>query len=325
MTEKTYQLTTNTLGIKNLDSVIQHRSNGFEIFDGLKHINRAKAKEFTYYAYRRKFDHLLFESVMKSGCSILTRTSIEDQSNNKIKIKGKWYKYNYLLGADGVHSSVRRRIKMARPNKNMAFGLQVDIPLNSWRPATDWKIPKIFFGYVKYGWGWIFPKGDHLSVGLAGLFDQPKMVRDAFQNFLKDLSCFEHSKHNQVRGSAIPYGSYINNPCKKNVLLLGDAAGFVDPITGEGIYFAMLSGHCAALSILENDNVQSKYRERCQTEIIKPLRQALFIRRFLFEEPFRSYAMRRFKKDTKYMELFMKVLSGTIDYNGYLIDFIKKN
>ncbi len=326
LTEKTYQIITNTLGLEKIDSVIQYRSNGFEIYDTDEYVNSAITEESTYYVHRRDFDNFLFESAKEAGCLVLTNTEIEAQDINKIKMKGKWYKYGYLLGADGVHSSVRRLANMSHSNKNIAFGLQVDVPLKSWRPESDWENPKIFFGYVKYGWGWIFPKGDHLSIGLAGLFESPKMTRDVFHRFLKDLSCFDHSKDNQVRGAWVPYGSYTRNPCKGNVFLLGDAAGFVDPITGEGIYFAMLSGNCAATAIIEdiNSDAPRRYQRLCNSTIIKPLRQALLARWFLFEEPFHAYAMKRFMGNTKHLKLFLKVLSGTVDYKGYFTETIKR-
>lgn len=323
LTGKTYQILTGTLGIKTIDRVIQHRANGFEIFSAGQRINSAETDDFTYFAHRRDLDNLLFDHARNSGCSILTEASMEDHGVHKIKVKGKWYKYGYLLGADGVFSTVRKLI-MPPHSKNMAFGMQVDIPLSAWREDTDWKIPKIFFGYVKYGWGWVFPKGSQLSVGLAGLFERPARVKDSFRRFLSDLSCLEHSRAHQVRGAWIPYGSYTKNPCKGNILLLGDAAGFVDPITGEGIYFALRSGHCAAISVIENNNVPMQYKRRCQDIIIRPLREALFARRFLFEEPFHSYAMKKMKTNRTYMDVFMKVLSGTTDYKGYFSEIIRR-
>jgi hypothetical protein len=45
-------------------------------------------------------------------------------------------------------------------------------------------MPKIYFGYIKYGWGWAFPKSDHMSIGLAGLFSKGANARDGLKNYL---------------------------------------------------------------------------------------------------------------------------------------------
>ena len=326
LTEKTYSIITKTLGLNGLDEVIIQKSNGFEIYDGNRFINSAKANNYTYYVSRKSFDNFLLEGAKQAGCVVLTGAVVSNIKFESVLIGAESYQFKYLIGADGLNSMVRRHYRIPMPKNNMAVGLQVDVPLNRMPLNLKWDLPKIYFGYVKYGWGWAFPKGDYVSLGLAGLFSKGASLKTAFNLFLADLSCQDASKESQISGAQIPYGSYLSSPGKDNALLLGDAAGFVDPITGEGIYNAILSGVIAA-DILSNSAYTNKlkaYKTKCREMIINPLRQGMIARWFLFEEPFHSLAMKRFHGNTKHMKLFMRVLAGDVDYLNYFFETVKR-
>jgi len=128
-----------------------------------------------------------------------------------------------------------------------------------------------------------------------------------------------------VRGAQIPYGSFLAFPAKNNVLLVGDAAGFADPVTGEGIYNAVLSGYIAAdiLGSGAHANKAKAYRNQCRARIIRSLRQAKLARWFLFEEPFHSLIIRKLHGNPKHMRLFMSVLAGEADYADYFCETVK--
>jgi geranylgeranyl reductase family protein len=323
LTEKTYAIISKTLGLISLDGIILQKSNSFEIFNGKLFINSASTNSYTYYVSRKSFDNFLLEGAKQAGCNVLTSTMVSNIEENKIRIGARQYEFQYLIGADGLNSIVRRHCGILMSRRNIAIGLQVDIPIEKMPSSQKWNLPKIYFGYVKYGWGWAFPKGQYISLGLAGLFPKGHKIREAFDFFLTDLSCHNVAKEAKIRGAQIPYGSYLTNPGKNNILLLGDAAGFVDPITGEGIYNAILSGIIAA-DVINNDVYANKfeaYRNYCKLKIINPLRQGMIARLFLFEEPFHSIALKKFHSNRNHMMFFMRVLAGDVDYLNYLMTF----
>jgi geranylgeranyl reductase family protein len=326
LTEKTYSIISKTLGLKGLNNVILQKSDSFEIYDGKRFINIAGTSSSTYYVSRKSFDNFLLEGARQAGCFVLTGTSISNLESSCVSVGMEHYKFEYLVGADGLNSMVRRHCGIFMPKDNIAVGLQVDVPLNKLQPNLKSDLPRIYFGYVKYGWGWAFPKGNYLSLGLAGLFPRGTNIKQAFNFFLTELSCLEAAKESQIRVAQIPYGSYLSSPGKNNVLLIGDAAGFVDPVTGEGIYNAILSGAIAA-DVLSNDvhtNKAEEHRNQCRIKIINPLRQGMMARWFLFEEPFHSLAMKKFHGNAKHMKLFMRVLAGDVDYIDYFYETIKR-
>lgn len=326
LTEKTYSIITKTLRLKGLDEIIIQKSDSFEIYDRKQFINGARTNNFTYYVSRKSFDNFLLESAKQAGCVVLTGIVISKIENESVIIGIDNYKFKYLIGADGLNSMVRRHYGIPISKKNIAVGLQIDVPLSKMQLDVKWDLPKIYFGYVKYGWGWAFPKGNYVSLGLAGLFPKGANIKEDFDLFLSDLSCQDAARESQIRGAQIPYGSYLSSPGKNNVLLVGDAAGFVDPVTGEGIYNAILSGVIAA-DILSNDVYQNKleeYKNQCRKTIIKSLRQGMIARWFLFEEPFHSLTMKRFHRNARHMKLFMRVLAGDLDYIDYFCETVKR-
>ncbi len=324
LTEKAYSIISNKLAINGRYDFILQRCNGFEIYDKKKYINGVTTNKNLYFISRKSFDNYLLEIASHAGCAILTGTEITKFESNRIVVGDKFYKFKYLIGADGVHSLVRRYAGISLPKNNVAIGLQIDIPASRIQHFSNKDLPKIYFGYVKYGWGWAFPKSGHISIGLAGLFSKGTNARDAFEKLLDDLSCRNLMKEYQIRGGLIPCGSYVSSPCKDNIFLVGDAAGFVDPLTGEGIYNALLSGIIAAEVLINSEytNKVSAYKDLCRGRIIKSIRQGLLARWFLFEEPFRSLSMKKLYRNKNHMILFMDLLSGSMDYMSYFCKII---
>ncbi|MDZ7730872.1 MAG: hypothetical protein U5K37_08180 [Natrialbaceae archaeon] len=92
--------------------------------------------------------------------------------------------------------------------------------------------PLIHFGVLEWGYGWVFPNSDRYVVGVGGLNHENEQFRSLLEAYLEQLG-FEPAKH--VAGHPIPFGNYIDDPSAGCVLLVGDAAGMADPITGEGV------------------------------------------------------------------------------------------
>src|SRR4030095_2589686 len=100
------------------------------------------------------------------------------------------------------------------------------------------------------GYGWIFPKADHLSVGV-GVFTRTaarRRLRDELSRYLHAVGLRE-ARVPGIRGAPIPVRPR-REVARGRVLLAGDAAGLADPLTGEGISFAILSGRLAAEALL---------------------------------------------------------------------------
>jgi geranylgeranyl reductase family protein len=150
----------------------------------------------------------------------------------------------YLIGADGANSVVRRFLPGAPPLRR-GFAIEADVRALALPPMT------FEFGAAPYGYGWLFPKGDHVNVGLYTNAAAPRPGRAELLAYARralgapvDLGT--------VVGHAVGLGAWRGVPSSARIALVGDAAGFVDPLLGEGIHGAVATGQAAAAAALDS-------------------------------------------------------------------------
>lgn len=150
-----------------------------------------------------------------------------------------------VIGADGARGVVARSLRI-RPQPRCAPALEAEIPVSSapgWSGEEAW----VDHGVVPMGYAWMFPKGDRISVGVSGLTTGNRL-RPALRAFLAAHSLDPDAA--TVRGWMIPVWCRNERVSAGSVLLVGDAAGLADPLTGEGIYYAVQSAALAASALL---------------------------------------------------------------------------
>ncbi len=158
------------------------------------------------------------------------------------------YRARFLVGADGTSGQVRR-LCAAGSWYSQGFALEVQTA-----PPREEVDLTFDFASVSDGYAWIFPKGDHLNVGVYSLSSTANLTRSGLLSYVRNrvgtdtVDC--------VTGQYLGIGAgespaeYVRQDLRDRVFLVGDAGGFVDPLTGEGIYGALVSGQGAAKAIL---------------------------------------------------------------------------
>ena len=157
----------------------------------------------------------------------------------------------FLLGADGVHSRVRALLPGADGGAGWfrtGFALEANVP---YRTAGE-RYPLTFdFAPVARGYGWLFPRDNHVNVGLY-VEGGEHIDRAALERYIA-LRCGAGRSSSRPVGQFLGLGAAGYRPSTETpatrVLLAGDAAGFVDPLTGEGIYGAIRSGQAGAAAM----------------------------------------------------------------------------
>jgi flavin-dependent dehydrogenase len=206
---------------------------------------------------RAELDSLLLDHARSNGTFVLEEEAVRacDPSTGTIRTEcGQTYSARFIIGADGVSSVVRRSLPPSSYDrhgwrKHLATGVQINIP----RREFPWDVdsPMIYFGFVNFGYSWVFPGRDRVVAGMGGISRKnPEGVLTCFRSFLSALSVPEYLQEN-FRSYPIPFGNHLETPGYGLVLLVGDAAGFADGIFGEGLYYALKSGELAAVSILQ--------------------------------------------------------------------------
>ena len=219
-----------------------------------------------------------------------------------------------LIGADGVNSQVARALfGQAYDRDKIGFGLEVEA-----EPAADNATQplRIDFGAAEWGYGWHFPKKASSTIGIGGVLSRNADMKASMAAYLALLG---RDPALPCKGHHLPFGEVRRTPGRGAVLLAGDAAGLVDPITGEGIAYAMKSGQQAALAAAEAlaagapARALPLYRARI-APVHRAMRQARMIRVLLFSATFRPAFVAAFRKSGTLRHLYMRLLGGEVEY-----------
>jgi geranylgeranyl reductase family protein len=280
---------------------------------------------------RDRFDQLLITNALREGADILEGekvTRVEEKGDGvEVELaKGKRFSCQYLIGADGAESVVARSLSLSSP-KNDANGIAIEseIPFDSsiHFPQKELQFIHLDFGRIPNGYGWVFPKKEYLSIGIGGMFRETKKMnpRQYFSDFLKGLDYIPKGKTGRVTGHLLPSFYDENQKVSQGrFLLVGDAAHLMDPLQGEGIYYAIRSGMMAAEAITEwkREGIAPSdyYQKAIYRDIYGNLKWALTFSRFVFR--FTKLAYRTLKRYPDLGEFYLQVLEGKETYQGFV-------
>ena len=281
---------------------------------------------------RSRFDQLLVQKSVEQGAEVLDGEKVvsarEVEGGIEVSLEqGRKLRCQYLIGADGARSVVARIFSLLSSKKDEnGFGLQCEVPygLIPGFPKDDLHFVHLDFGRIPFGYGWVFPKGEGLSIGVGGLLNAGKKVNihEHFEAFLQDLGYVRRSKLKNPLGQPLPCFNDETRPFGRGrVLLVGDAAYFLDPLTGEGIYCAVRSGVLAAEAILQSkdkgDLPATSYEKKVRELILEDLKWALHVSRIIYR--FTQLSYRTLKQYPELGQLCIEVLEGETAYHGFVV------
>lgn len=305
---------------RNLSEVILHESHNAELYAGKAAVLKLSHAAPIYFTDRILFDDFLLQQAVQSGAYAITGAAVKhvDISTNTLVLSdATQIQYKYLIGCDGVQSPVASALRGHPLNlKHAALGLELDLPMCNTSYRTD--SPQVFFGNVNWGYGWIFPKGDHLCLGMAALPHDNSDLRKSFKDFL--LTHLGYIPDVPTKGHWLPYCAFRHGAGNGNMMLCGDAAGLVDPITGEGIAYAIQSGYHAARAIAANFRdataAQKAYHNDYKS-IVHNLKITARLSLLIYPRLTRKLFLRALPHSERFGKLHLDLMADTISYPAY--------
>ena len=217
-------------------------------------LTRLYHQSITYMVKRDRFDHLLAERAQDAGAELADNQKVvrlETQGGKtKVCTRSDTFLTGVVVGADGANSIVARELGL---DKDFYYGLGLEAEVGvSPEYLSRWDdLMGLDLGTIPGGYGWLFPKSDHVSIGVAGQVRFASRLKP-YLNQLLDSYGLAESQVKHLRGALMPVRKRGTPITGERGLLIGDAAGLIDAVTGEGIYYAIRSAQLAAAAITES-------------------------------------------------------------------------
>ena len=290
--------------------------------------DRTYAKPLTYMTQRCLLDEHLAEKAAAAGADFHDGEAIREVGGHHdaplhpdltIRTSHGTYSARVLIGADGANGVTARAANL-RPRFEEAVALEGNLPFAPDIPE-DWReYVGIDLGGLAGGYGWVFPKQEHLNLGVgawkyAGFTLRPKLTE------LCRRYGFDPSRLENLRGHHLPLRTSRSPIASGPIALVGDAAGLIDPLSGEGIHMAFASGRLAAANAMRYLAGETTSMAGYELSVDAELQPELDISRrlqelFHFAPPPYLALMRR---SEKFWLFFCHLIRGELTY----IDFVR--
>jgi flavin-dependent dehydrogenase len=179
-------------------------------------------------------------------------------------------------------------------------------------------------GIIPAGYAWVFPKRDHLNIGLYRFAKRRDnlAMKALLEGFIQRYRILRGGSQAGVKAFVIPVHPVAAKLAKDNVVLVGDAAGVGEAFYGEGIYYAVKSGNLAAAAVLSYLGGRGALLDYDRS--MRALRRDLFFSRLsamlFYLSP--SRAFRSAVRNRGVIELFSGVIAGTVSPGRCLLTFL---
>jgi geranylgeranyl reductase family protein len=269
---------------------------------------------------RRDFDALLLARARDAGAVFHAETRFvgaqEDADGVNVATSRGRLRCRLLFAADGAASAVRTAV-FGRDAVRLAPALEALVYPEGGLPERLRDTAVFDFGAMPGGYGWIFPKRDHLNAGLYTPFSG-RSPRPHLGTFLQSYLCLRQPARTVCQGYVIPVGNPRGIYQRGRVWLLGDAAGLAEALFGEGIYFALKSAELAARAVASDGLRPGSlgYTRLLQTELLPELRASARMARLFYRHPRRAYS--HLVLNPAVARDFAGVIGGSLTYRGCL-------
>jgi len=268
-------------------------------------------------APRAVFDGALLEAAVRTGAALRAervRDVSWDSSGWRIATLHGSALASWVFGADGPNSLVRRRV--SRPFERADLSIAAGFFVHGVESSTV----AIMFEDDPPGYLWSFPRPNHLAVGICAQADTSHastLLATTASWIARNVDGgSERERYSWPIPSLRLTTLERERPCGPRWMLLGDAGGMVDPITREGIFFALVSAEAAADSFLDAGDPAERYAHRIRSLVYEELMRAALLKSRFFSPQFTALLLRALVQSAKIREIMTDLVSGRQSYAG---------
>jgi flavin-dependent dehydrogenase len=270
---------------------------------------------------RDRFDAALVAAAEHAGAEVRPCCAVRDivirADRIELATMGGPVVARFVVAADGATSETARLAGWSPP-RPCAPALEAEVRVRDVDFARLAGAARFDFGAVAAGYGWVFPKRAHLSIGVCTMRSGVNL-NVSLMRYLEVLG-LTRLEHVDKHGFFIPLGPRAEGVVRGRVLLAGDAAGLADPVTGEGISAAIESGTLAAGAVLDGAGEPARVAERYDRALVglrREVRIGRVLARLTYDLPrLRRWVFRR--RGQALAEGMTDVLMGDRSYASLL-------
>jgi geranylgeranyl reductase family protein len=312
----------------NLSKISENECSNLELFLDLKFTSpfiSSSETPLVTMVMRNQFDYALIQLAKNNGAQIHDKTLVKNviSNNDYVEIltdKGR-FQSKYLILADGAAGRLAKHLNWP-DHRCLVPAAEIELPANDDLMAQFQNKARFDFGQITKGYAWVFPKRSHLSIGILSY--SKKNLRLELGKYLNFLGINLPLEELELKGHIIPMSPRKAPFMRKRIMLVGDSAGFVDPITAEGISYALQSGFLASQALLQSKmelrGVKEYYERAINKEIVREIKIAKVLAKVIYGPP----ALRSFLfgiAGDQFCKALTKIINGEKTYFDYLTDF----
>ena len=287
------------LDFKLPESIIERNISKVRVYFKGRFVEVMKETNLALFISRNVFDNFLLEKARETGIEVHTGEKvldcIEKEDYVEVKTTDNTYLGRFVLIAEGSGGTLIYRVWPRDKRTEYGLGLVSEIPdedglISNQFPGTI----NIHFGVTQGGYGWIFPHEGYYSAGIVGTAQYLEHPKKVLLDFLQENGL---SGNFPVRSHIIPKVGVKRKIINSRLLLSGDAAGFVDAFSGEGIAYAIRSGQLAAEAVADIIMYSLKlsslkaYESGCRQEFGNYLASSLKLEKIMHRFPEVSFKL----------------------------------
>jgi geranylgeranyl reductase family protein len=214
-----------------------------------KTLARGNTEPLVYMTQRKRLDHFLVQQAVEAGADFRDGTKVGAVAVRESGASVEGFEAQTVIAADGVNGITARALGLGG-NRVVGVALEGNLPYAKMDPRPFDGRLALELGVVPGGYGWVFPKGDHANFGVGGWEAEGPRLREHLRR-LCEAHGVSSDDLEELRGYRLPLREPRSTLARGHALVVGDAAGLIDPVSGDGMFEGFLSSQYAAEAVLD--------------------------------------------------------------------------